>query len=282
VSVAGSVAVLWGSCKSSAFLPRGIVISIHPWHAWAVRAFVVGATGYTGGHVVDVLGERGVAIVAHVRPGTSASLDRLDSSRILVDRSDFDVDAFASTLRRHSPDLVFCLLGTTRARAEREGLTGDIYEAVEGRLTRLVIDALRQAKVAPRLVFLSSVGADSCARSGYLRVRGAVEAYCIDSDLEYTIARAPFITGPDRLERRMVERIAAGVSDVGLSLLAKVGGRAVHDRYRSFSGRQLAEALVAAALDPTCRNRVLEPSALRSLVERMDSSPVLEVRELSG
>jgi uncharacterized protein YbjT (DUF2867 family) len=142
-------------------------------------------------------------------------------------------------------------------------LKGDIYEAVDGRLTRMLVDATRAAAPEARFVLLSSVGTNPKATNAYLKSRAQMEDYCKQSGLRLTIARAPFITGPDRKEARPAERIGAAVADAALSASVLLGGLALKRRYSSMSGGQLAHALVHAALDPSCGGVTLEPEQLR-------------------
>src|SRR5688572_30132997 len=85
-----------------------------------VQAFVAGATGYTGRHVVKALRQREVAVVAHVRPD-SPQLEnwrtRFAALKATVSTTPWQPETLGETVRRVQPTYVFALLGTTRARA---------------------------------------------------------------------------------------------------------------------------------------------------------------------
>lgn len=261
---------MWGKMRSSLGSGAGGTIASVVCLA-LMLALVVGATGYTGGHVVSVLREREIETVAHVRPtsrGLTAARQRFEASGARVDTSAWEPETINGMLERTKPSIVFSLLGTTRARAARDGVKGDIYEAVDGRLTRMLADATRAAVPDARFVLLSSIGTNPKAKNAYLKSRAEMENYCVQSGLRVTIARAPFITGPDRKESRPAERIGAAVADAALSASVLLGGIALKRRYSSMSGRQLAEALVHAALDPSCGGVTLEPQQLRKLAHK--------------
>lgn len=132
-------------------------------------AFVAGATGYTGRAVVETLRARGVAVTAHVRPG-SPRLETLgDSFRDVgasVDTTPWDRHALASRLTELRPDVVFALLGITRAGAAREKKRTGVepsYETIDYGLTVLLLDAISDAGLSPRFVYLSSLGTSATA-----------------------------------------------------------------------------------------------------------------------
>ncbi len=230
-------------------------------------AFVAGATGYTGREVVRALRARGVETAAHVRPD-SASLaawrERFAGQGASLDTTPWEPAAMAETLRRLRPDLVFALLGTTRARGRVAAARGavDTYESVDYGLTRLLLDAAVAAGHGPRFVYLSSVGVGPGSRNPYLAVRARLEADLRASGLPFTIARPSFITGPDRDEDRPMERLGAGAVDAVASALGALGLRSV-ERWRSTTPGTLAGALVRLALDPAAAGRVVESEALR-------------------
>ena len=228
-------------------------------------AYVTGATGYTGRFVVRALAARGVRTVAHVRPDSpqlAAWRTRFAADGAEVDATPWDAAAVATTFARLRPTLLFGLLGTTRARAQREG-TADPYVAVDYGLTRLALDAALAANVRPKFVYLSAAGVSPAARGSYLAVRWRFEEALRASGLPHVIARPSFITGPDRDEFRLGERVGAAGADALLRVAGALGARRLRDRYRSTTGTTLAAALVRLALDPTATALVAESEHLR-------------------
>ncbi len=236
-----------------------------------MRAFVAGATGYTGRHVVGELLVSGIDVVAHVRPGSpsAAGRERMQALGATVDATPWDAAAMEATLARLRPDLVFALLGTTRARGRAAGEAGreETYETVDYGLTVLLLRATRTSAPDARFIYLSALGVGASEpRNDYLRARWRVEAELSESGLDFLIVRPSFISGPDREERRTGERVAARVLDAAVGGLALVGARRARDRYASVTGAELARMLVAAALQVD-GPRVLDMSDLR---RRMD------------
>jgi len=179
-----------------------------------VTAFVLGATGFVGREVVRQLCVRGTKTYAHVRPDSSRLADwqqRFGELGATVDTTPWDVAALAARWRELKPAQVYILIGTTRSKAKSDKLEGDIYEAVDLGLTKLAVEAARASEVKPRIVYLSSVGADASARSAYLRARGKAEEVVKTSGLPWVMAR-PSIIGSagwaDFSRRRLARSIA--------------------------------------------------------------------------
>lgn len=211
-----------------------------------MTAFVLGATGFVGREVVRQLCVRGAKTFAHVRPDSR----QLESWRARfaelgaeVDTTAWDAAALAARWRDLRPDQVYILIGTTRSKAKSDAVAGNIYEAVDLGLTRIAVEAARASEVQPRLVYLSSVGADPAARSAYLKARGQAEETVTTSGLPWVIARPSIITG-EREDGRLGERTAAVVGDGLLAVAGVLGARTLRARYKSTTPDVLASALI--------------------------------------
>lgn len=225
-------------------------------------SFVVGATGFVGRHLVAQLATRGGATFAHVRPD-SPQLEqwraRFAKEGGTTDSTPWEVSAMAERLAELRPAAIYICIGTTQKRAKEDAATGNPYERVDYGLTKVMADAARRASelvgssdggYRPRLVYLSSIGADAKARSEYLSWRGKAEEAVRDSGLPWMIAQPSFITesssAPDgaRDQGRPVEKAAAVVGDCALTALALFGARKLRAKYRSTTPDVLAAALI--------------------------------------
>ncbi|HEU0032201.1 MAG TPA: NAD(P)H-binding protein [Kofleriaceae bacterium] len=230
----------------------------------AGAAFVLGATGFVGREVVRQLCVRGTKAVAHVRPDSSKLDDwraRFGELGAEVDATPWDTAQLAATLRARRPAQLYILIGTTRGKAKADRVTGDIYEQIDLGLTKLAVDAARASEVRPRVVYLSSIGADATARSAYLRARGKAEDAVRSSGLPWVIARPSFITG-ERDESRIGERGAALIGDGLLAVAGVLGGKTLRARYRSTTPDILASALIRLG-EAAEHDRVVDGAELR-------------------
>jgi NADH dehydrogenase len=233
-----------------------------------MTAFVIGATGFVGREVVRQLCVRGARVIAHVRPDSKSLAgwrDRLTQLGAELDTTPWQVAPLAARLRTASPAQLYLLIGTTRARARADAVTGDIYEAIDVGLTRLAVDAARASECRPRLVYLSSVGADPKARSAYLAARGRAEQLVTGAGLPWVVARPSFIVGSpgvERDDRRRGERGMAAIGDGLLAVAGAFGGKQLRDRYRSITPDVLASALIRLGED-AAHDRIASGDTLR-------------------
>jgi len=229
-----------------------------------VTAFVLGATGFVGREVVRQLCVRGTKTYAHVRPD-SKQLDewrtKFSALGAELDTTPWDVAAMATRWREVKPVQIYICIGTTRSKAKSDAIEGNIYEKVDYGLTKIAVDAARASEVSPRLVYLSSVGADASARSPYLQWRGKAEDAVKTSGLPWVMARPSIITG-ERDDSRVGEKTAGVIGDGLLAVVGVFGGRKLRDRYRSTSPDVLASALIRIAEAPE-HDRIVDGAELR-------------------
>lgn len=235
------------------------------------KAFVAGATGYTGRAVVETLRARRIETIAHVRPGSSGrheSLRHFEGLGALVDATPWEPEAMAEALAESEATLVFALLGTTRKRGREAAKQGrdETYETIDYGLSALLLDAAAKSPARPKFVYLSSMGVSAGTRNQYLAVRYRLEEELKRSGLPYVIARPSFITGPDRPEDRPGERVGAAVADTLLGIAGALGAKSLKAKYESQTADDLAKALVSLALDER-REIVAESDALRGIAD---------------
>jgi NADH dehydrogenase len=229
-----------------------------------MSAFVLGATGFVGREVVRQLCVRGVKTYAHVRPDSKQLAEwrtRFGELGAEVDTTAWDAAAMAARLREVRPAQVYVLIGTTRSKAKADSIEGNIYEAVDLGLTRIAVEAARASETQPRIVYLSSVGADATARSAYLKARGQAEEVVKTGGLPWVIARPSIITG-ERDDGRFGEKTAAVVGDGLLAVAGVLGGKKLRQRYKSTTPDVLASALIRLGEAPES-GLVVDGAALR-------------------
>lgn len=228
-------------------------------------SFVLGATGFVGREVVRQLCVRDARVIAHVRPD-SRELERWRTSfgaqGAVLDTTAWHAAALAERLATAHASVVYILIGTTRAKAKADHVDGNIYETIDYGLTAIAAQAATAAGKGARLVYLSSVGANSQSSSAYLKWRGEAERAVIESGLDYVIARPSVITG-ERDERRLGERASAVIADGLLGVVRVFGGKGLRDKYGSTTPDVLAAALIRHGEEPGHPHAIVAGSELR-------------------
>lgn len=217
-----------------------------------MKAFVTGATGFVGSHLVDALLARGDKVTALARSAPKAeALTRLGAR---VVRGDLDDDK-ALDEALEGQDAVYHVAGATAALDE----TAFLHCNVQGTINVLNA-AARHGQ--PRFIFVSSMAAAGPAVPGtpltgaepprpvtaYGRSKLGAEQAVIRSNLPWAVIRPPTVYGPrDREVLKMFQMIRWGIAPVfgdGTQELS-----AVH-------GADLATALIAAGTSNAATGRI--------------------------
>lgn len=195
-------------------------------------ALIAGATGLTGGYLLDMLLENTLyqEVKALVRRPVDRQHPKLQGVVADYDRLSEFPDAF------HVDD-VFCCLGTTIKTAGSQAAFRKVDLENVATIARLARDA-----GARRFLLVSSIGANPATSNFYLSVKGAAEdAVAACGYPELHIFRPGPLMGPRR-ENRPGERV--GILFTRLLTPVLAGGLR---RFRPIPARTVAAAMVGAA-----------------------------------
>ncbi len=180
-----------------------------------MRAFVTGATGFVGSHLVDALLARGDEATCLVRSPAKAARVFPDRSPETVVGDLGDQDALRAGIE--GADVVFHVAGVTSARNRAE------FFSINTTATRRVLEAATE--VAPnlrRFVLVSSLSAAGPTGSGqvlteqdpprpvsgYGESKLAGERIVMEGSLPWTVIRPPAVYGPRDDELRRLFKFA--------------------------------------------------------------------------
>jgi len=189
----------------------------------ALRILLIGATGLVGRLSIERLNDAGHHIHSLVRSAAGRGKETVAPPR--------DWPALAREL---GGDVAICAIGTTMRKAGSQAA----FRAVD---FDVAVDFARAARDAgvPRMIAISSVGADSGSRNFYLRTKGEMEDALQSLGFDrLDLVRPGLLRGERGPERRPGERLGILVSPL-VNLLLR--GRL--DRYAAIDA-----ALVAAAV----------------------------------
>ena len=218
------------------------------------RAVIAGATGLVGRHLLERLLERPewtrVTTVGRSAPeATHGKLEHLKAS----------LDGFPRALASAKFDDAFCCLGTTMKKAGTKAR----FRAVD--LDGAVQFARAARKAGARSFGLvSAAGASTDSRNFYLQTKGHAEREIETLGFSSLAIARPGVLRGDRAESRPAERLAILAAPLTDRLM--IGPLA---SYRSADARDVADALVAAALAarPGCVR--LDPRTLGALARSL-------------
>jgi uncharacterized protein YbjT (DUF2867 family) len=217
---------------------------------------VAGATGLVGRELVAKLAERDDCHVYALcrRAGGLTNLARVTEVEF-----DFNDQASYQRIGNEIPcNVFFCCLGTTIKKAGNP----ESFRQVDLDYPTRILDRLRSLHCWPKVVVISSVGADA-PRGLYLRTKFDLEELIRRGGLPYLILRPSLLLG-SRQESRPLEALAQALGRPLLRLarasgLHKVGALA---RILPIPAAQVARTMIHLSLDSEKVGLVVEGSAL--------------------
>lgn len=194
---------------------------------------IIGATGLIGSHILqELLQQSNSTITVVVRKPVPWQDARI--KQILIDFSDEQalINALAGC------ETVFVAIGTTQKKVK-----GDMtaYRKVDHDIPIAVAKAC-VANSIPRLLIVSSVGANCRSKNFYLRIKGEVENTIAAMPIPYIHFFQPSLLLGDRQEFRLGEKISQIIYPKIDFLLPA--------RYRSISASLVANAMIRASTEP--------------------------------
>lgn len=229
-----------------------------------MRALVTGATGFVGGHLVDVLLRQGDEVTALVRSPAKGAPLAARGVRLIGGDLD-DGNALAQAVR--DQDIVYHVAGLTAARNEAEFLR--VNRDGTGRLL-----AAAAAAGVGRFVLVSSQAAGGPSERGhpsqgteapspvtsYGRSKLAGEQVVRAGAIPWTIVRPPTVYGPADRELLRAFRAAA----LGIAPVFGTGDQQLSVVF----GPDLAEALAAAGASPRAAGGIFYAAHPETLTSR--------------
>jgi NADH dehydrogenase len=160
-----------------------------------MEIFIAGGTGFVGGHLQNILLEKGhsIRLLTHRRIPTAASGIQTVEGDVLKP------ETYAGTLK--GCDAVINLVGIIRAFPEK----GVTFEKLHVQATTMMIEAAQKAGLK-RYLHMSALGTRPDAVTRYHKTKFRAEQSVRESGLDYTIFRPSIIFGP---KDEFVNKLAA-------------------------------------------------------------------------
>ncbi len=192
-------------------------------------AILLGATGLTGEHLLDLLlaSDDYDKVKVFTRRTTGKTHPKLEEIICDVLKLEEQSDAFTA-------DEVFCCIGTTKAKTPDKTL----YHAIDYGVP-VSCAKLAERNNIPTLSIVSAIGANADSSVFYSRTKGEMEQAVFAYDIANILIYRPSLIYGEREDNRLGEKLGialvTGLQKIMMGKLAK---------YRAISGEQLAAALL--------------------------------------
>ena len=202
------------------------------------KAIILGATGLTGSHLLELLLED--PNYETVKVFTRRKLPNIHPK---LEEHVIDLLELSNYADKFSADVVFCCIGTTKAKTPNK----ELYRAVDYGIP------VEAAKLCKRnginsFIVISALGANAKSKVFYNRLKGEMERDVLAQQIEHTQLLQPSLIVGDRDEKRMGEDLSKKIM--------KVIGFLIPARYKMIEGKTIAKAMVQMANEPAKETRV--------------------------
>ena len=192
---------------------------------------IIGASGLIGNHILnELLLQSDVHLTVIGRRSLNLNDHRI--KEVVVDFS--DASSLISAVK--GMDAVFVSVGTTQKKVKGDDKA---YRKVDHDVPIAVADACA-ANSIPKLLLVSSVGADSSSSNFYLRLKGEVEDHIEKLPISFVGIFQPSLLMGNRNEFRLGEKIAQMIMPL-ISFLLPM-------HYRPINAQSVAKSMIREAM----------------------------------
>ena len=195
-------------------------------------AILLGATGLTGGHLLQQL-------IADERYETIKlfSRSKIEGLPLRVEQFIGDLLEMEQFKNDFTADEVFCCIGTTKSKTPDRSL----YKKID---YGIPVSAAKLAKTNGIETFLvmSSMGADKNSSTFYSKTKGEMEHHVLLQNIKNTFILRPALIGGERDEKRTMEKIGLTLFKIVQPLL--IGSL---KKYRIIRAETIAKAMIKLA-----------------------------------
>ncbi|SFT80289.1 NAD(P)H-binding [Lishizhenia tianjinensis] len=197
------------------------------------KAILIGATGLTGGFLLDALLMHPDfdEVVTYGRSTTGKKSSKLKEVSL-------DIVTETSWLTELKADVVFCCIGTTKAKTPDQAK----YKAIDYGVPVKLAEACKRNGIG-HFIVISALGANPKSSIAYNQIKGEMERDVLAQSVEHTYIMQPSLILGGRDEKRAGEKIAQIVMPIFHCLM--VGGL---KKYRAIKSTDIALAMLKLSL----------------------------------
>ena len=192
-------------------------------------AIILGATGLTGGYLLDMLLKDASYSKVKLFSRSSVSVNHPKLKEYLGDLLKLTDQKLSFT-----GHVVFCCIGTTKAKTKDQAM----YRAIDYGIPLAAAELSLENGIDCFLV-ISAMGASETSNVFYNKTKGEMERDVLEKNIPNTYILRPSLIGGDRKESRPGERIA--------QILMRFFGFLVPKKYKIIHPKTIARAMLILA-----------------------------------
>lgn len=204
------------------------------------KAIILGATGLTGSHLLELLLED--PNYELVKVFTRRKLPNIHPK---LEEHVIDLLELSKHADKFSADVVFCCIGTTKAKTPNK----ELYRAVDYGIPVEAAKLCKQNNINS-FIAISAIGANAESKIFYNRLKGEMERDVLAQQIKHTQLLQPSLIVGNRDEKRLGEDLS--------KRFMKLFGFLIPARYKMIEGKTIAQAMVQLAGKP--RKETIVPS----------------------
>lgn len=188
-------------------------------------AIIIGATGLTGGILLDILIRDDSFDKIKLFSRSSAGLNDSKVEEYIIDM--FQLEKYTGQFKA---DVVYCCIGTTKSKTPDK----DLYRKIDYGIP-VAAAKLSKTNNIKTFIVISALGADSNSKVFYNKTKGEMERDVLKQNIENTYILHPSLIVGDRNESRLGESVAAVFMRIFNFLIPK--------RYKIIEAKTIAKAM---------------------------------------
>lgn len=201
-------------------------------------AIILGATGLTGGNLLDFLlkDDRYRKIKVFSRSSVGISNPKLEEHLLDLFELEKNKEIFQA-------DEVFCCIGTTKSKTPNN----ETYKKIDYGIPFAAAKISKENNINTFIV-ISAMGANPESKVFYNKTKGEMERDVLNQNIPNTYILQPGLIGGNRSEKRLGESIA--------KFLFKILNPIIPKNYRTISPETIAKAMLTLANQGYSKNRI--------------------------
>ena len=215
------------------------------------NAIILGATGLTGSNLLELLLKSSDFDCVKV-----FTRKKLTISHPKIEEYVVDLLKLSDYSKEFNADVVFCCIGTTKAKTPDKSL----YRAID---YGIPVEAAKLCKqnYINHLIVISALGANDKSKVFYNRVKGEMERDVLAQEIEHTHLLRPSLIVGNRKEKRTAE-------DFSMHFM-KIFGFLIPARYKMIQAQTIAKAMLELARKPN-KEQIIPSEVIKLIAKEYD------------